>query len=172
MDFLATRARGRMLVVDYKSDRVDEQADLEEIVERDYAIQRQLYALAVLRTGAREVQVAHWFLARPAEHAEVRYTQADVAMLESALAQRLSRARTRRLPGEPASTSGPVPDLPRARRHVLVGRGETLRETPAAGSGVPAPTEPDGAPRRAAPAPASGRAPGEVASGRIMPPFR
>ena len=62
-----------MLVVDYKSDRVDEQADLEEIVERDYAIQRQLYALAGF-DGSREVQVAHWFLARPAEHAEVRYT--------------------------------------------------------------------------------------------------
>jgi len=130
LDFLATAGPGRMLVVDYKSDRVDEQADLEEIVERDYAIQRQLYALAVLRTGAREVQVAHWFLARPAEHAEVRYTQADVAMLESALAQRLSRAETGGYPVSPRPYRGLCLTCPGRGGMCSWGDEQTLRDTP------------------------------------------
>ena len=54
-------------MVDYKSDRVGPDDDLEELVERDYAVQRLLYALAVLRAGAASVEVVHWFLERPQE---------------------------------------------------------------------------------------------------------
>ncbi len=66
IDLLAEQD-GVALVVDYKSDRVGPEEVLEELVERDYAIQRGLYALAALRRGAERVEVVHWFLARPEE---------------------------------------------------------------------------------------------------------
>ncbi len=52
IDLLASEADGGALVVDYKSDRVGAGVDLEALVERDYGVQRLLYALAVLRDGA------------------------------------------------------------------------------------------------------------------------
>jgi ATP-dependent helicase/nuclease subunit A len=66
LDVLARERDSRALVVDYKSDRL-EGADPAEIVERDYQVQRIIYALAALRDGAREVEVAHVFLERPNE---------------------------------------------------------------------------------------------------------
>jgi ATP-dependent exoDNAse (exonuclease V) beta subunit len=130
VDVLATVGHGRMLVVDYKSDRVDEHADLDEIVERDYAIQRQLYGLAVLRSGAQEVQVAHWFLARPGEHAEVRYTQADRPMLEAALAERLSHAHAGEYAVSPRPHRGLCLTCPGRGGMCSWGDEQTLRDNP------------------------------------------
>ena len=67
-------ARGRkphhegdgVLVVDYKSDRL-EGAEPAERVEEAYAIQRLVYALAALRSGAARAEVAYCFLERPDE---------------------------------------------------------------------------------------------------------
>ena len=70
----ATRATARALIVDYKSDRVGD-ADLDALVEADYATQRRIYALAALRAGAPAVEVAHLFLERPGEPAVARYEQ-------------------------------------------------------------------------------------------------
>ena len=52
IDLLAGEADGVFLIVDYKSDRVGPEVELGELVEREYGIQRLLYALAVLREGA------------------------------------------------------------------------------------------------------------------------
>ena len=52
IDLLADEADGGALVIDYKSDRVGPADDLDALVERDYSVQRLLYALAVLRDGA------------------------------------------------------------------------------------------------------------------------
>jgi ATP-dependent helicase/nuclease subunit A len=95
VDLLAREAGGGVLVLDYKSDRVGPDVDLGALVERDYAIQRLLYALAVLRDGAASVEVVHWFLQRPHEPVAAGYTTADLGALERRLAERLERARER-----------------------------------------------------------------------------
>ena len=65
IDLLARETDGGFLVLDYKSDRVGAEDDLAALVEREYAVQRLLYALAVLRDGAPKVEIVHWFLERP-----------------------------------------------------------------------------------------------------------
>jgi len=94
IDLLAREPDGGVLVLDYKSDRVAPDADLGALVERDYAVQRLLYALAVLRDGAASVEVVHWFLERPEEGVGARYTAADRGELEQSLTARLRRARS------------------------------------------------------------------------------
>jgi hypothetical protein len=95
MDVLAREADGCLLVVDYKSDRLEESEQLEAAVERDYGLQRLIYALAALRDGAAAVEVVHWFLERPAEPVTARYPAADRLELEERLAERLARASSR-----------------------------------------------------------------------------
>ncbi len=95
IDLVATEADGARLVLDYKSDRVEPGVDLDELVERDYAVQRLLYALAVLREGATEVEIVHWFLERD-EWVGERYAAAERLVLEERLAERIAAARERR----------------------------------------------------------------------------
>jgi ATP-dependent helicase/nuclease subunit A len=92
IDLLCEEADGTALIVDYKSDRLEAGADPEKLVARDYAVQRLLYALAVLREGAVVAEVVHWFLERPDEPAVARYTLAELASLEEELAARLASA--------------------------------------------------------------------------------
>jgi ATP-dependent helicase/nuclease subunit A len=63
IDVFAREQDGRVLVVDYKSDRLDG-ADPRELVAASYGTQRLVYALAALRAGAEEVEIAHVFLER------------------------------------------------------------------------------------------------------------
>jgi hypothetical protein len=93
IDLLAVEADGTRLVLDYKSDRVAGDTDLEQLVERDYAIQRLLYALVILRDGAPAVEIVHWFLER-GEWVTARYAAAERLVLEQQLAERIARART------------------------------------------------------------------------------
>jgi ATP-dependent helicase/nuclease subunit A len=95
IDLLTADADGRHLVLDYKSDRVGPEIELEQLVEREYGIQRLLYALAVLRDGAPEVEIVHWFLERPEEAVSVRYGAAERPELERLLAARIAGARER-----------------------------------------------------------------------------
>jgi ATP-dependent helicase/nuclease subunit A len=95
IDLLASEADGSRLILDYKSDRIGATVDLEALVEREYGVQRLLYALAVLRDGAASVEVVHWFLERPREWVSARYTLADREQLEALLAARLRRAEER-----------------------------------------------------------------------------
>ena len=90
LDLLCEETDGTALVIDYKSDRLTARQDPETLVSRDYAVQRLLYALAVLRQGALVVEVVHWFLARPLEPALARYTLAERPTLEEELARRLA----------------------------------------------------------------------------------
>jgi ATP-dependent helicase/nuclease subunit A len=84
VDVLAKEPDGGVLVVDYKSHRL-EGADPAAIVERDYAAQQAVYALAALKDGASRVDVAHCFLERPDRPVTVSHTAADA----SALAERV-----------------------------------------------------------------------------------
>jgi ATP-dependent exoDNAse (exonuclease V) beta subunit len=83
-DVIAGEARDRVLVVDYKSDRLEGQHP-EQLVATAYATQRLIYGLAALRAGALEVEVAHAFLERPERPATVTYSHADVRRLEREL---------------------------------------------------------------------------------------
>jgi ATP-dependent exoDNAse (exonuclease V) beta subunit len=80
VDVIATEPGGGRLIVDYKTDRLDG-ADPAEVLDRDYATQRVVYALAALRDGAPRVDVAYCFLERSDEPVVRGYTAADVDAL-------------------------------------------------------------------------------------------
>jgi ATP-dependent helicase/nuclease subunit A len=86
VDVLAREADDTMLIVDYKSDRLDG-AEPEAVVGASYATQRIVYALAALREGAPAVEVAYCFLERPEVAVGARFIQRDIPEL----AERLTR---------------------------------------------------------------------------------
>jgi ATP-dependent helicase/nuclease subunit A len=92
IDLLAQERDGCVLVLDYKSDRVGPDVDLGALAERDYGIQRLLYALAVLREGARSVEIVHWFLERPNEWVAARFQGAERSALEERVRALLAAA--------------------------------------------------------------------------------
>jgi ATP-dependent helicase/nuclease subunit A len=103
----------RALVVDYKSNALEE-SDPAAIVEAEYRLQRLVYALACLRDGAQEVEVAYQFLERPDEIVSATFTEADVPALEGELSQAIERIRTgdfRPTPSEYACAGCPALDL-------------------------------------------------------------
>jgi hypothetical protein len=81
---------GRALVLDYKTNSLAEGTP-EEIVENDYRLQRLVYALACLRTGAEEVEVVYHFLERPDAVVSTRFTVADTETLEAELSAAIAR---------------------------------------------------------------------------------
>jgi hypothetical protein len=106
LDVVATEPDGGVLIVDYKSDRLDE-ATPAEVVERDYATQRLVYALAALRDGAPRAEVAYCFLERPAEPVTAAFTAGDAP----ALAERLARLAENLLEGRYPVTDTPHREL-------------------------------------------------------------
>jgi ATP-dependent exoDNAse (exonuclease V) beta subunit len=73
----------KAFVLDYKTNKIER--ELEEIVADDYQIQRLVYALACLRAGYEEVEVAYAFLERPDAVVSATYRAADAAELEREL---------------------------------------------------------------------------------------
>jgi hypothetical protein len=130
LDLLAGEADGGQLVLDYKSDRVGPSADLGELVERDYGVQRLLYALAVLREGGPAVEIVHWFLERPQEWVGVRFTAAERPRLEEQLAARLARARDQPYAVTPRPHRGLCLTCPGRIGLCSWSDAETLREHP------------------------------------------
>jgi ATP-dependent exoDNAse (exonuclease V) beta subunit len=131
IDLVATEPDGSRMVLDYKSDRVGPDTDLAELVQREYAVQRLLYALAVLREGAVAVEIVHWFLERE-EWVAVRYTAADRVMLEDRLAARVARALKRRFAVSELPHRGLCLTCPGRAGLCSWDESETLRELPAA----------------------------------------
>ena len=128
LDAVALEDDGGALIVDYKSDRL-EGAEPAEIVERDYATQRTVYALAALRDGVPSVEVAYCFLERPDEPVTRTFTTAD----EPELAERLAGVARGVLEARYDVTDTPHRDLCAdcPGRAALCSWGEemTLRET-------------------------------------------
>ncbi|MBO9533025.1 MAG: UvrD-helicase domain-containing protein [Solirubrobacteraceae bacterium] len=86
VDAQAKDGAGGVLVVDYKTDRLEGEVDLATHVASRYALQRAAYALAALRAGAERVRVVHLFLdGGSGREAELRVTAADAAQLEDDL---------------------------------------------------------------------------------------
>jgi ATP-dependent helicase/nuclease subunit A len=81
---VAAREGDRLLVVDYKSDRLEGSAPA-TIVQREYAMQRLVYALAALTTEVAEVEVVHVFLEQPEQPVSAVFTHADAAELGRSL---------------------------------------------------------------------------------------
>jgi ATP-dependent helicase/nuclease subunit A len=84
LDVLAREVGNRALVVDYKSDRLAG-ADPAAIVEHAYATQRLVYAVAALRSGAHEVEIAHCFVELPDRPVTATYRRAELPSLEREL---------------------------------------------------------------------------------------
>jgi len=96
LDAAALEPDGTLLIVDYKSDRIAEGADPRAALERDYSMQRLVYALAGLASGAAAVEVAHCFLRRPELVLSERYAAAARPRLEDELAGHLAPLRAGR----------------------------------------------------------------------------
>jgi RecB family exonuclease len=96
LDVAAVEPDGTLLIVDYKSDRVAGGAELAGRVERDYSMQRLVYALAGLASGAPAVEVAHCFLRCPEVVLATRYGASQRAELEALLVARLAPLRSGR----------------------------------------------------------------------------
>ncbi len=79
----------RLIVVDYKTNWLED-ADPTEIVERDYRLQRLIYALACFRSGAEEVEVVYQFLERPNDLVTVCYKVREVEALEVELSRAIA----------------------------------------------------------------------------------
>ncbi len=84
LDAVASEPGGRTLIVDYKSDRL-EGADPAAVVDREYRVQRLLYALAGLRAGSQTVEVVHVFLERPEQPVSQTYGREETETLEREL---------------------------------------------------------------------------------------
>jgi ATP-dependent exoDNAse (exonuclease V) beta subunit len=83
VDVLAEEEDGA-LVLDYKSDSL-EGARPEDLFEEQYEVQRIVYGLAALRTGAARAEVVHVFLERPDEPLSAVFTSDDEPRLEQEL---------------------------------------------------------------------------------------
>ena len=84
LDVIAREPGGAMLVVDYKTDRL-EGADPRELLESHYATQRLVYALAALRAGRRAGRGRALFLERPQRPGHGRFTRDQAPALEREL---------------------------------------------------------------------------------------
>jgi ATP-dependent helicase/nuclease subunit A len=130
IDVLASESDGVELVVDYKSDRVGAEVDLEALVQREYGVQRLLYALAVLRGGAAGVEIVHWFLERPGEWVSVAYIASERGELEARLRARLTGARARDFSVSPRPHRALCLTCPGRGGLCSWSESETLRERP------------------------------------------
>ncbi|HEX5308841.1 MAG TPA: UvrD-helicase domain-containing protein [Solirubrobacteraceae bacterium] len=95
IDLIVREADGTTLIVDYKSDRLRGGEDLEQVVRRDYAFQRLIYALAAIEDGAGRVEVAHWFLERPQRWISARFSDSEADLLRERLRGELAALRAK-----------------------------------------------------------------------------
>src|SRR4029453_2774326 len=116
-------ANGRALVVDYKTN-VLEETDPEEVVEGSYRLQRLVYALACFRAGADEVEVVYQFLERPDPVVTATFDRSEQSALEAELSEAIARINAGEFeptPSEFICAGCPVRDVicagPRLRQH-------------------------------------------------------
>jgi ATP-dependent helicase/nuclease subunit A len=106
-------AGGRALVVDYKTNRLEDLTP-EEALEDDYALQRLVYALAAFRGGADEVEVAYVFLERPEDVVRRTFVRAEIPELEAELSAAIATIQSggfRPTPSEFACNGCPALDV-------------------------------------------------------------
>jgi ATP-dependent helicase/nuclease subunit A len=132
VDVLADEPDGGVLVVDYKSHRL-EGTEPAAIVERDYATQQLVYALATLQNGAPRVDVAHCFLERPHEPVMASYTAQDVPALTEQVLTLARGMLDERYPVTPAPHRDLCAECPGRRALCSHPEERTLAPAPPAG---------------------------------------
>jgi ATP-dependent helicase/nuclease subunit A len=103
---------GKAFVLDYKTNALDSPA--EEIVESDYRLQRLVYALACLRAGYEEVEVAYAFLEQPDTVVSATFHSGDVDELErelGAVIERVARGEFVPTPSQRSCSDCPVNEV-------------------------------------------------------------
>jgi RecB family exonuclease len=106
-------ADGRAFVLDYKTNVLGD-ATPAEVVEREYGLQRLVYALAILRAGATEVEVVYQFLERPDDLVSTSFGVDDVPALEEELSAAIAKIQAgefRPTPSDFACPTCPALDL-------------------------------------------------------------
>jgi hypothetical protein len=127
---MAAEGSGARLIVDYKSDRL-EGAEPAEVVERDYATQRVVYALAALQDGARHVDVAYCFLERPGEPVVRRFAAAEAGALAEQVVGLAQGVLDERYPVTPAPHRELCGDCPGRAALCSHPESRTLQPAPA-----------------------------------------
>ena len=125
-------ADGRALVVDYKTNRLEDLTP-EEALEDDYALQRLVYALAAFRAGAEEVEVAYVFLERPEDIVRRTFARAEVQELEAELSAAIAAIQDgefRPTPSEFACSGCPALDVVCAGPRLLGAAAELSTSAP------------------------------------------
>ena len=115
----------RALVVDYKTNALAElELEPAEVVERDYHLQRLVYALACFRCGVEEVEVVYQFLERPNDLVTRTYKRKQAPDLEAELSAAIAKINAnefRPTPSEFTCSDCPALDVvcagPRLRNH-------------------------------------------------------
>jgi ATP-dependent exoDNAse (exonuclease V) beta subunit len=117
------RTDGRAFVLDYKTNAL-EGASPDEVADRDYRVQRLVYALACLRDGADRVEVVYQFLERPDDVVARTFERTELSALEAELSAAIARIQEGVFvptPSEFACSGCPVLDIvcagPRLRQH-------------------------------------------------------
>jgi len=106
-------AGGRALIVDYKTNRLEDLTP-EEALEDDYALQRLVYALASFRGGADEVEIAYVFLERPDDAVRRTFLREEMPALEAELSAAIAaidEGEFRPTPSEFACAGCPALDV-------------------------------------------------------------
>ncbi len=106
-------ADGHAVVVDYKTNVLEDSSPA-EVVEREYGLQRLVYALACLRAGATDVEVVYQFLERPNELVTQCYKVEEVPELEAGLSEAIGAIQAgvfKPTPSEYACATCPALDL-------------------------------------------------------------
>ena len=110
IDIYARPRPDSALVVDFKTNRLGERS-VEEMVDDSYGVQVATYALAALRAGATEVEIAYAFL----ENLEVTptraFTAADAPRLEAELRADIDAIRAGKFPARPGPRCRDCPAL-------------------------------------------------------------
>jgi hypothetical protein len=135
-DVHATLADGSALVVDYKTDHLDEDDTPEALIAREYGTQRLVYALAALRDGAPRVAVAHCLLERPDEPVVAVYTAAEAPDLAAALSDLATGIVEQRYPVTNAPHRELCAECP--GRALLCSHPESVTLRPASSPAAPA----------------------------------
>ena len=93
LDICVREGDGGLLVADLKTTALAGR-EPEAVVESEYALQRTIYALAALRTGAPWAEIAFCFLERPEQPVIRRYATADCEALAEELRAAIGRLRS------------------------------------------------------------------------------
>jgi len=103
----------RALVVDYKTNWLEDETPA-EVVERDYRLQRLVYALSCFRCGVEEVEVVYQFLERPDDLVTTCYKVDETPELEAELSTAIAAINAgefRPTPSDFACADCPALDL-------------------------------------------------------------